>query len=120
MKNKQQVNVVHKDGYVQVPLINSDLMATVDEQDFKDLLAREVSPRWRLGENKKVYATRNRIVARLIMGAGKKRIVKYVDGDRTNLRRSNLTLANYTSPIFNLEHTYQDNRDHTGDVEMSA
>jgi hypothetical protein len=54
-------------------------------------MAKEVSPRWRLGDNQRVYSSGNKIVARLLTGAGKKQIVKYADSDTTNLRRSHFS-----------------------------
>lgn len=76
----------------------------MDREDFDGLVEAGVSTQWTLnrnkvdgvgyvrccvkGEGKKLFT-----VARLIMRPGPGEVVKYLSGDRTDLRRSNLYLC---------------------------
>ena len=79
---------------VQVPLGRSGLEATVDYDDYQELLALGLSPNWCLtGGNVVTRKDGNLLtVARIIVDAQPGEIVAYSDGDRTNLRRGNLVL----------------------------
>lgn len=84
---------------VRVPLSNSELAATLYEDDFAALMQLGLSAKWRLhNAGKKDYITvcnngTHRAVARYIRHAGPKHKVLYKDNDPTNLRMDNLILA---------------------------
>lgn len=76
--------------------------ATIERSDLERLDAYGVPRHWYLnsahGCGYVSFAARafkggNQTVARLIVGAGFRKAVRYRDGDRLNLRRSNLYLA---------------------------
>lgn len=86
---------------IRVPLAKAIGMAVLDAADFDQLMALGLSPHWYLnGTTTHGYVraglnTRGKGVgvARVILGVGSGRIVKYRDGDPTNLIRSNLVVA---------------------------
>lgn len=97
------VRTVNQSGreIVRVPLAKNMGTAVLDAPDFERLMALGLSPHWYLnGTNKHGYVraglnTRGNGVgvARVILGLGAGRIVKYRDGDSKNLMRSNLVVA---------------------------
>lgn len=96
----RKIQVLHtKDdkgkSIVRVPLSNSDRHATLDEQDFNQLLELGLSPSWKQGTDGLIQVSvpgrTNLPVARLITDASKQR-VRYLNGDKTDLRRDNLVL----------------------------
>lgn len=107
LTTKQRVPIRTTDergrAIVRVPLTNHAGEAVVEESDFDRLTEAGLPMTWQLnGGNSgpgyvRAYcngATGNLLtVARLITGAGYKQIVRYNDGDRTNLRRSNLKVV---------------------------
>ncbi len=93
----------HGQPIVLVPLANHPKLARIDAKDFEMLLAEGYSDQWnfnRVGQaygyvrckNEKVKGGLS-TVARLVLGAGKKQVVHYRDGDRLNLCRSNLFIT---------------------------
>lgn len=88
-------------GIVRVPLAKNMGTAVLDAADFDRLMALGLSPHWYLnGTTTHRYVrvgldTRGNSVgvARLIVGLGSGRIVRYRDGDPTNLRQANLVIA---------------------------
>jgi hypothetical protein len=106
------IQITHKDNFVIVPLAHSDKTATVDAADFETLMARGVSPRWKLSQAGKVMVGANKTVARLIANAQRGQWVKYLDSDPTNLRRSNLILSDYSYRLLDVKHSFED---HTRD-----
>jgi hypothetical protein len=95
------------EAVVHVPLANGG-HATVDAEDYRRLMREGVSPCWTLNEagpcrsyvrvpNAKVEG-RLEVVARLLTMPGRGMIVKYSNGDRTNLRQSNLYLVRGRAP----------------------
>lgn len=88
--------------YAQVPIAGTELFALVDGADLDDLL--EIAPLpWWYNDNGRgqsyvkhhqpgVRGRRGR-VARKITGAGQGQIVRYLNGDRLDLRRANLTIG---------------------------
>lgn len=91
-----------RNSIVQVPLANAPgRFATLDADDFDRLREAGVSDQWTLNGDghgnayvRVAIRTKGRLVsvARLIVGAPAGRVVKYYDGNRTNLRRRNLTM----------------------------
>ena len=80
---------------VMVPLAHDLGPATLDPEDFARLMAEGWSDRWFLNENSvrvRYNAVRGSLtnVARLVTGARPGQVVRYADGNRLNLRRSNL------------------------------
>lgn len=76
---------------------------TLDEPDFDRIVASGIAPRWVLNEAFPGFyyvrcyqpdvAGKLGLVARHVLQAGQGQVVKYRDGDRLNLRRSNLYLT---------------------------
>jgi hypothetical protein len=104
------ISITHKDNLVTVPLSNSNRTVTLDAVDFESLMAKGISPRWKLSQAGKVMVGNNHTVARLILDAGKGFRVRYLDNDPTNLRRTNLILANHSKPIINVNHIFRQNQ----------
>src|SRR5689334_10295659 len=82
---------------VKIPLKGSGQRAELHKQDFDALMALGVSPNWLSTDTtnnqvKTSHRGKYISIARLIMDAGKSQAVKYLDGDRTNLKRENLTI----------------------------
>jgi hypothetical protein len=85
---------------VAVPLANEAGTAIVDAGDYDRLEALGLSPSWYLNgaDRSRCYVRaaindgrgNNVAVARIIVDAGPGQIVRYRDGDTTNLRRDNL------------------------------
>lgn len=83
-----------------VPLTRSGRPAVIFEEDYDMLVAMGVSPLWHHNSNGKGLSyVRARIpyqertlftVARLVLGVGKRKVVKHRNGDRLDLRRPNL------------------------------
>lgn len=94
----------HGTPIVLVPLASHPIPAQVDAEDFDRLIAQGVSLFWTLNWSGTGYpyvrcsnprvAGHLTTVARLILNVGPGRVVKYRDGNRLNLRRSNLWVAN--------------------------
>ena len=88
---------------VLVPLANHSRPARIDAKDFEMLLADGYSDQWnfnRVGQAYGYVRCKNgkikgglSTVARLVLGAGEKKVVHYRDGDRLNLCRSNLYIT---------------------------
>ena len=86
-----------------VPLANHSRPARIDAKDFEMLLAEGYSDQWnfnRVGQGYGYVRCKDgkikgglSTVARLVLGAGKKQVVHYRDGDRRNLCRSNLYIT---------------------------
>lgn len=100
------ISITHKDDLVIVPLSNSTKTVTLDAVDFESLMAKGISPRWKLSQAGKVMVGDNKTVARFILGAGKGLHVKYLDNDPTNLRRNNLILASPLKGKINVQHVF--------------
>jgi HNH endonuclease len=95
---------------VLVPLANHSKPAKIFREDFEALLAAGYSSAWTFNAADSagtrryvrcgVWARRGNlaIVARLILSSPKGRVVKHRDGDRLNLRRDNLFLAEGRAP----------------------
>lgn len=71
--------------------------AVVDLDDFQSLMGMGLSVSWRISSGYVVAPSSNALggyvsVARVLTDAGPGQIVRYIDGDRFNLRRSNLAL----------------------------
>ncbi len=83
------------DQLVRVPLIKSDLKATLLEEDFNDLMALGISAKWKLCHGQVITRNSHREVsiARLIRHAKASQRVIRRDGDPLNLKRSNLIIA---------------------------
>jgi len=86
--------------YAVVPLANTKLKATLDAEVYRQLRTLGVSPNWRLSQGVRrigypavTVLDRPQFVARLIAGVGPGRQVSYRDGNRLNLRRSNLQVT---------------------------
>ena len=93
---------------VMIHLANHPLPAVMDREDFDAWQTMGLSLAWTLnasGSRKAAYvkaahpgseATGNLITpARIIAGAGRHQRVRYLDGDRLNLRRGNLYLCDF-------------------------
>src|SRR5689334_10410359 len=80
---------------VKIPIANTEYYATLYADDFKELMAMGVSPRWSYysGHVKAVANSKTYCVARALMDATKGEQVKYLNGDRFDLRRDNLVIA---------------------------
>jgi hypothetical protein len=100
------LSIIHKDSLVIVPLSNSNKTVTLDAADFDTLMAKGVSPKWKLSQAGKVMAGDNKTVARVILEAPMGLRVKYLDNDPTNLRRDNLVLASHSKGLINVEHIF--------------
>ena len=93
----------HGQPIVLVPLANHSRPARIDAKDFEMLLADGYSDQWnfnRVGQGYGYVRCKNgkvkgglSTVARLVLGAGEKKVVHYRDGDRLNLCRSNLYIT---------------------------
>lgn len=97
-----------RNSIVQIPLANAPgRFATLDTDDFDRLRAAGISDQWFLNSDghgnayvRVAMRTKGRLaplgrlvsVSRLIVRAPPGRVVKHRDGDRTNLRRRNLTM----------------------------
>lgn len=81
-----------------VPLGKSGKSAPIYQEDYEALLGYGVSKTWNDGLYSYVSAYcpnipgSRVIVARVLLNAGEGQTVRYLDGDRTNLRRENLIL----------------------------
>ena len=82
-----------------VPLANGRA-ATLDLTDWEDLICGGVTPNWTFNDNGGGFSyvrcqspDNLLIVGREIMQAGKGEMVRYRNGDRTDLRRANLRLV---------------------------
>lgn len=84
---------------VRVSIPNCHRPAVLLGEDYAALMLAGVSPNWFINQNgRKLWYVRTPVgvngrpdtVARLILGVGKGARVKYVDGNRLNLRRENL------------------------------
>jgi hypothetical protein len=84
---------------VQVSIPNCHRPAVLLGEDYAALMLAGVSPNWFINQNgRKLWYVRTPVgvngrpdtVARLILGASNGARVKYVDGNRLNLRRENL------------------------------
>jgi hypothetical protein len=87
---------------VMVPLANTDRYATVEAAEYASLREQKLSENWLFNSNglrRKYVRCRGRgrknciSVARVLCGAAAGQMVRYLDGDSTNLRRTNLTLC---------------------------
>lgn len=86
---------------VAVILLASGESARLDAHDWERLLLRGVTPNWTLNTTARghayVRAQRSRgnlvMVAREVLDARPGEIITYRNGDRTDLRRSNLQIA---------------------------
>jgi len=99
------IRTVDRDGaeIVLVPLANHHLPAKLLADDFDRLVSDGVSLAWTFNDNGSGYgyvrtysgavAGKLTSIARLIVNAGRGKVVKYRDGDRLNLRRDNLWIA---------------------------
>lgn len=101
MRKKIQVFHTKDDkgkSIVSVPLANSDRYATLNEQDFNELVELGISPAWKQGADGLVQVSvpgrTNLTVARLIADASKER-VRYLNRDKNDLRRDNLVLDSH-------------------------
>lgn len=84
---------------VLVPLAKGKGYAKIDEEDLLRLISDGYSPRWFLNDNGSLteyvclfHGTNNKKVARLVMNPSKGHVVRYANGDRKDLRKSNLVL----------------------------
>lgn len=88
---------IDKDGdtaIVSVPMCNLDKQAVLNLSDFNLLMELKVSAQWKYVVGQVFEKGAPSIsIARLIMDAGKKEAVQYIDRDAFNLRRSNLVLS---------------------------
>src|SRR5262245_39763967 len=80
---------------VSVELAWSDKRATIDEDSFLFLCRLGLSPAWHLGAaGVSAFCAskpgRYALVGRVLLDAKPNQVVEYIDGDRLNLRRSNL------------------------------
>jgi hypothetical protein len=79
-----------------IPLGKSGNYAAIYKEDYDYLIQLEVSKTWNDGTLGYVTAYCKSIpgtrvaIARVLMDAGEGETVRYLDGDRTNLRRNNL------------------------------
>lgn len=92
------------EAVVRVELANMrGTFVTLDEPDFDRIVDSGIAPRWVLNEAFPGFyyvrcyqpdvAGKLGLVARHVLEAGRGQVVKYRDGDRLNLRRSNLYLT---------------------------
>jgi hypothetical protein len=89
---------------VHAALANTDRRATLYAEDYERILAMGFSPCWSItstggrfeyvlvAARSTANGKRSLTVARLVAEAGKGQRVGYLDGDRLNLRRDNLTI----------------------------
>jgi hypothetical protein len=115
----------HDDGLIEVSLINCQKNAILHEEVFNDLMSLGISPRWLLMQGHvrcKMGRKRYVSIARLITDCGQKQIIKYLDGEPTNLRTANLVLAegsakmrardniemNYPPEVIEFQHSYKE------------
>lgn len=83
---------------VKVPLTNSDKKVILYQEDFDNLLRLGIDPRWRIINSGQILERgRNRVsITRLVANAKKGDGVRLIDGDRYNLKRSNIVLYDGT------------------------
>ncbi len=104
-KKRHPIRTTDSDGtpIVQVPLKHSDQYATLYAEDFDRIMELGYSDQWWPKEtwpgccyafvsNPRLHHN-NLTVARLVVEAQHRQIVKYHDGDRFNLRRGNLHIT---------------------------
>lgn len=96
---------VDSDGLaiVRVYLSNHPIPAEIEREDYDALTGAGASPNWIYNSNghgqryvrsKHPDTGKERVqIGRIVAGAGRGQIVRYRDGDRLNLRRSNLVVA---------------------------
>lgn len=98
-KHRKQINIYHAienhRAIVRVPLGNSDHYATLYGEDFTALMDLGVSVCWsiHMGQVKAVADNKPYPIARVLMDAAEGQVVRYLNGDRLDLRRDNLVLA---------------------------
>jgi hypothetical protein len=79
---------------ISVPLINSDLVVSIYKTDFLELMAIGVDTRWKLYQGSVYQKGKGHInISRLICNAQDGQIVQFMDGNKMNLKRSNLAIA---------------------------
>lgn len=110
MKKMQQAPTTfttdaHGQRLAHVAMANTDQRATLYAEDLEHLLAAGFSAHWCWARTNPRFRyvlacartpagkRRSITIARLIAGAGKGRVVEYIDGDRSNLRRDNLRIV---------------------------
>ncbi len=81
---------------VSLPLYNEDDVVILEERDFNELMDLGLSLTWTLRHGVVWVRCNGRAisVARLILDLGSGQVVKYLDKNPTNLRRSNLVVSN--------------------------
>ena len=79
---------------VKVPLTNSSNKVCLLQEDFDDLMRLGIDPRWRVINSGQILERgRNRVsITRMVAHAKKGDGVRLIDGDRFNLKRSNIVL----------------------------
>jgi len=89
------------DNIALVPVdCRGEQFATINKDDLEYLLKLGLSPTWNVLRGGYVYAVAHRAtgghvsVARVLLDAGPGQHVIYLDGNKLNLRRSNLCLSN--------------------------
>jgi hypothetical protein len=84
---------------VAVPLGSSGKKAVLNEEDFDNLILMGVSPVWSYSQEQVLVRNKKKSlsVVRLLVDAEAGTHVRYRDGDSTNLRRSNLVIADGSS-----------------------
>lgn len=87
-----------------VPLANGRT-AMIDRGNWEALLCAGLTPHWTCNDNGtgcayvRAHGRDNTVtIARVITGAGRGRIVRHRNGDRTDLRRSNLYVLGAATP----------------------
>jgi hypothetical protein len=79
---------------VTVSLTNTDKKAVLYQEDYNKLIEQGLDPRWKFLQNRVVLRGERKIaISRLIMKAGKGDIIKYLDWNPLNLKRTNLMVA---------------------------
>ncbi|PAY10973.1 hypothetical protein CK489_02170 [Bradyrhizobium sp. UFLA03-84] len=123
---------------VNVPLSKSTSFATLYLEDYNELMALGVSSRWTLNQGIVSICVPKRSclsVARIITDAAGERVA-YANGDKTDLRRSNLVFAgkgnskirarDFVVPTprlyskIEIQHVYKDKHGQTGTIAGSV
>jgi hypothetical protein len=91
------ITIIHRiendTAIVEVPLTNSDKVVRLYQETFDELIAKKLSPVWKLVRGQILEVGSNLSVTRLAADAKAGHKVRLLDKEPTNLRRDNLAIT---------------------------